>query len=81
HILCLINPDNFMWFIFGNLISYVNFEGNFMIKTILARKNQAKTAGQTKSLSDKVIQSGSKLEMVSGARGSVITPPGSKEPY
>ncbi|ATD07883.1 MULTISPECIES: hypothetical protein [Pseudoalteromonas] len=52
-----------------------------MIRTILARKNQAKTTGQVKSLSDKVIQSGSKLEMVSGARGSVITPPGSKDPH
>ncbi|AUJ71373.1 MULTISPECIES: hypothetical protein [Pseudoalteromonas] len=52
-----------------------------MIKTILARKNQAKTTGQAKPLSDKVIQSVSKLEMVSGARGSAIIPPGSKEPY
>ncbi|MEJ6474417.1 hypothetical protein [Pseudoalteromonas piscicida] len=40
-----------------------------MIKTILARKNQAKTTGQVKPLSDKVILTESVLGKVSGARG------------
>ncbi|WP_419146961.1 hypothetical protein [Pseudoalteromonas 'SMAR'] len=45
-----------------------------MLNKILSKKSTAKTAGQAKSLSGKVILTKSNLEMVSGARGSGYVP-------
>ncbi|MEI5640459.1 MULTISPECIES: hypothetical protein [unclassified Pseudoalteromonas] len=45
-----------------------------MLTKILYKKSAAKTAGQDKSLSGKVILTKSNLEMVSGARGSGYVP-------
>lgn len=51
-----------------------------MLTKILFKKSAAKSAGQAKSLSGKVILTKSNLEMVSGARGSGITPPETEKP-